>query len=559
MTKSTRRLSRWEGLTDSFALVATRLRSAWLVRWFGTRLPVAGITLRITIVNIAALRSRWAQIGAGRRQRGEPIGPNLTEPLLGMGGALAGMLASPINSMLLTAIMSNFVDGVWSRIGVALNWLSGGAPLSALLLAGGPLAALGLPAMAIGGRLSDEHDVLGAMAEVAAPLQRLWDQLTGSRSRVPNPLLRQLLVLADRLPVLLAQVLGLVAVVVTRIAPLGAPFRDAVVATVLAAQELIGAVVLVLDDTFVALSMLWTGPGSVPSVLGGVIVVVGRLFKTVGAVFREWWAGATATLTAGLPAARSAVAVWLKDVRTFVRAAVVEHPTVAWLRSFLGSATAFSAWRARTGSSSSSSPSSSPPGLMTRLLRATGMPGAPPPRPAPGPLPILLPIDAVPLAAGVARGLGLGASSDPFALDPAQRAALVRYRTRPSVFGGQWAELRRRAEEPEAVTRVMALADALQRVAPIVARGAGAGAGRHAAEFLPRLEAKLAELDAAVRPERVQHPTRALEEPREIRPVIRRLRVRTDAGEASRPAVEAFVQSLRRQLDLEPYAVAAGA
>lgn len=559
VTVKVKELSPWQGLTDRLTLVAARLRSAYLVGWFGTRLPVRGICLHVAFVNMHELRHRWLSIGAGRRAAPGRTGPNLTEPLLGMGGALAGMLAAPLNSALLTTMLASLIDNIWVQLGAVLNWLSGGFLLTAVMLMVPVATVAGLPALGLGGHAIEMHNLLGAVAELAAPLRRLWEQLTGPREEVANPLLRQLLVLGDRLAALMAQALGAVAVIVAWLLPLLPAHVDAVIYTMLASQELAGGISFVIHDTVAALALLWTGNSSIPAVLRAVVGILQRLFATLGERLGKWWVDARRVLTARLPTAGLALATWIAGATTFVRRVLVEHPTVMWFRSFLGSAETFAAWRKRTSPPPPPSPPSTPftlPGPVRGLLLDIGMPPAAPTLPSPGPLPSLVPLDVIPPLADVLRTSGL-AGPDPFALTPTQRAALERYRRPPSVFGGQWAELRRRAEAPEAVSPTMALADALGRIHPFVTRSANLVVPQHAGGFLPSLETKLVEIDAAVRRRPAPHPTALLPEPSEIRPVIGRLRVRRAAPEADRAVLEAFVSGLRRQLDLAPYTVPA--
>src|SRR5262249_8767780 len=155
---------------------------------------------------------RWAMIGRHRREQPGVLGPNLTEPLLGMSGALVGMLAAPLNSLLLVAVADKLVDSVFGKVLIMLAWLSGGSLVTALLVLGAPLLALGLVPGAIGGQESELFDVLGGLALLGRPLARLWAQLSG-REPVRNPLLAQIMALADRLAALLAQLLGAIAVV----------------------------------------------------------------------------------------------------------------------------------------------------------------------------------------------------------------------------------------------------------------------------------------------------------------------------------------------------------
>ena len=63
------KLRHWDEATERFALVVDRLRSAYLVHWFGTALPSVGVALRVGLANMHELRARWLAIGARRRRR----------------------------------------------------------------------------------------------------------------------------------------------------------------------------------------------------------------------------------------------------------------------------------------------------------------------------------------------------------------------------------------------------------------------------------------------------------------------------------------------------------
>ena len=82
LTRGVKKLDRWEGLTDTFALVARRLRGAFMVGWFGPGIPVQGLDVVVTVTNLSELYDRYLQVTSGNRGSGSR-GPNLTEPLLG--------------------------------------------------------------------------------------------------------------------------------------------------------------------------------------------------------------------------------------------------------------------------------------------------------------------------------------------------------------------------------------------------------------------------------------------------------------------------------------------
>jgi len=92
------------------------------VHWFGTALPSVGLALRVGLANMHELRARWMAIGAPDAGATPPVGPNLTEPLLGAGGTLAGIFASPLNGILLTTIIGSVVHTWWARTLAVVNF-----------------------------------------------------------------------------------------------------------------------------------------------------------------------------------------------------------------------------------------------------------------------------------------------------------------------------------------------------------------------------------------------------------------------------------------------------
>src|SRR5262245_55312770 len=224
LTKGVKKLERWEAATEAFSLVVDRLRSAYLVRWFGTALPSVGLALKVAFANMHELRARWIAIGAGRAGETPPIGPNLTEPLLGASGTLVGIFATPLNSVLLGLALGSLVDRWWVRVLAVANWLTAGllgtGALGLVGTVGGVGLLFALSAWAISGQPRELFDLLGAIAELVEPLQRFWRQVTGPREAVRNPLLREILVLGDRTAALTAFLLGAFAVLITRVGPL---------------------------------------------------------------------------------------------------------------------------------------------------------------------------------------------------------------------------------------------------------------------------------------------------------------------------------------------------
>jgi hypothetical protein len=550
-----RPLAPWQGLTERFELVVSRLRSAYLVRWFGAGIPTSGITVRATIVNSDELRTRWLGIGGDRNRRPGPPDQNLLEPLLGTTGLIAGALAAPLNAMLLAPLVWRLFDGALFKTAAVLNWLTFGGLFTALLPLGALAVALGLPLLANTADARSAYELLGALAALAVPLAAFWNQVTGPRALVRNPLLRAVLDLLDRVAAAAIQLVGVTAVLVVRVAPLLEPLVAGARATKDAALALIDMIRVSVVSTVDGVHGWWSGRSSPLAVLRGVVRLVTRLFDAVPRIVAATGTKMLSLLRFDVLVTGMALAGALSTVRGAVRSQTVEHPTVRWLRSFLQSIAALRAWRRRTTPPAAAP---SPPGLVgrtarslgTALLRRTGMPATVPQ--------LALPASLFPLLAPPGLSL-LDTSRLLTAGRPRPGGAPLAGRTPPSVFGGAWRELQRESESAESRVRAIAAADYLQRLAPLVEHRAGQLAGPPMASVLPLLDDALERLEHALRSDRSRrHPTRLLEAPREMRPVIGRLVVRAEAGAGARPRFEDFVVALRAELDRTPYPVPTG-
>ncbi len=563
-----RKLTRWEGLTDAFALVARRLRGAFLVRWFGTTLPIQGLDLQVAVVNLDALRARWAAVT--RAPSDEGGGPSLVAPLLGAAGTIAGALAFPLNGMVAAMMLGSLMRRWWQRLMAGLAWVSYGGLMTAALSVGVPLVALGLIASAVGGQAGDAADVLAAMAGLGLALHRLWAQLSG-REPVRNPLLRQLLTLGDRLAGLVAQLMGAIAVAVTRIVPLLRPATDAALSTILAVGEMVDALKLVVVDAVTAMRLLVEGPTGLPALAHSVIRamhrLVDRLADLVTATLREMLTIALGRIgpTVG------AVVRFALDAAGFVQQVILDQPFVRVLLALRGLTAQARAWYARpTPARAASGAVSRPPSpwvtsfpapATTRAwVRGLGMTPTVP-HLSVTPPPLFGPGAVDPVARAMRAGL-LPAPADPFALGHAQREALTRFRHPPSVLSGLRADLLQRHRSADATgavagDRTFALADLLAGVEPLLGRSAEGLMAAQVQSLPGRLVDVLEKIDSELRGRGPAHPTKDLPEPTEVRPVVGRLVVRTDAGGAPvQRRLERFVADLRRELDVRPYAVA---
>jgi hypothetical protein len=250
LDKGTRLLEHWNQLVEIEILLIGRARSAFLIHWFGRSLPLEGSSLRIAIQNLGALRQRYQDVRSAPPALSS--GPNLLEPLAGLGGTLIGILASPTGVLLLgTAIVprsGSFLKGLLLALAFILG--IGIVPLLAggVAIAGMPLGALSAIAMAQGGNemARDLYNLLGALAQMLETFRAFAQQLMGPRSGVRNPLVRQVLEIFDRLAVLVPHVIALVALIFTRIGPLLVPLA-------LQAQRLLGLV----DAVMAAIHFIW--------------------------------------------------------------------------------------------------------------------------------------------------------------------------------------------------------------------------------------------------------------------------------------------------------------
>src|SRR5215831_6834318 len=87
-----KQLEPWVHMVAVEEVLIERARSAFLVHWFGMRLPLKGLNVKVFIENLQELSDRY--LVASKSAKGEVTGLNLTEPLAGIIGQAAGMLVS---------------------------------------------------------------------------------------------------------------------------------------------------------------------------------------------------------------------------------------------------------------------------------------------------------------------------------------------------------------------------------------------------------------------------------------------------------------------------------
>ena len=89
---------RWNAVLRLEAVVMDRARGAFLVEWFGVRVPRLDSRLRVVISNIVALGEPYREARA--QSKGGQTGPNLLEQVVGMAGMAIGMFISPSGILL---------------------------------------------------------------------------------------------------------------------------------------------------------------------------------------------------------------------------------------------------------------------------------------------------------------------------------------------------------------------------------------------------------------------------------------------------------------------------
>lgn len=285
-------LSPWTDIVPLEATIVERARSAFLMHWFGSRLPFDGLALRAHIANVAELDAQF--LAAQRSVPHSQGGPNLTEPLLGFGGMLAGMMMSPAGALTGVSLLLRFsafslgvlaAALVWLAVPFLLGWGLIAAPAGTGILVGGGLLAAG-GGFALAAALGDRRevravfDLFGSLARFMNATVGFLGQLTGPRDEVRNPLLKRILLLGDGFAALMAQMLGAVALLVTRVGPV----TESVARTFVGLGQLAGSVMsalgVVVGGLMSRVDELTGGPLSVMAVVDRVIAVARRQLTT---------------------------------------------------------------------------------------------------------------------------------------------------------------------------------------------------------------------------------------------------------------------------------------
>ena len=246
------KLSPWVNLVEMEEKLIDRARSAFLVKWFGKALPLRSFYLKVAIENLGPLREQY--LAAKASAEPEVSGLNLTEPLAGALGQIAGMALSPTGVILLTAAV---VRKMKTWLAVLVSILGGIGALVAPGLGLGVGFGLVLPLGFLGGvflGFVNQKDtgalikLLGAAAALLDSTRIFLEQLLGPRAKVANPLLRQMLGVLDHVAGLAVQFVGFIAVVVVEIGPLLLPLALQLQPFKLLIKEVLDTLEFIWDD-----------------------------------------------------------------------------------------------------------------------------------------------------------------------------------------------------------------------------------------------------------------------------------------------------------------------
>lgn len=318
LARSARPFNDWIVLVELEDLLLERVRSAFLVHWFGPLLPLAGRTLSVSIANIGALRARYQMLRAGMRP--DQPGVNLTEPLAGLAGTFGGILSMPLYGIALGVIIAVKARGWLVKLLGALNAATLGAlfPGLAVLAFPGAIGGALLAGIFAPGQVRPAIDLLGAVAEMMEALRGFVEQLLGPREGVRNPLVRLILQIGDRLAALMAFAISVVALVFTRIGPLILPLTEQTIALIRLIESVVELIGVIWADFMTRLEGLFEGEHSLMSPLEPVLRIAGglgdrvlreldRLLKALEGALMGWISWAGIRLTDYLGAAKRAI------------------------------------------------------------------------------------------------------------------------------------------------------------------------------------------------------------------------------------------------------------
>lgn len=553
--KGVRRLAPWVDVGDRLALVGQRMRTAYIVRWFGTDVPARGSALRVSFANLREVLARATNVRS--RQSPTPVDAGMAgETAMGMVGTFAGWTFTPgVQFATSIAWVATGAWSWWKLLGI-LNIAALGGISSAIFLGLGVAAPVtAVFSTRVRGSAQGLAALYEGIVEVARPLQTFWSQLTGPRDQIRNPVLRAFMTAADRAAVLLPQLFGAVAFLLVRVAPALVPVSAAIVSLVLFATALTTGMIEAVHSLVDPLVRLFD-PATGASVLTLLVAKLVELFGTLGgALAQAFTDGAKAFGVVSGIAQRALVAGW-GQIDAVAHESILGHPLLKTDAVFavLGDVTgmflylflnlAFNVYLEALDAQL---------GGVTNFRKWIGRSTVPVSTPSPSdfpPFPKFHPPTLRPLSAIWTGAFDRsGTPPNPFELTPEADAAL-KYRP-PSVFGPAVAETAKRWKDSAGIrSAALRLLPALQAVLPMAVRP-------RVAAIAPLLGAEKQKAPPA-QPSGAPPPTAPVKSlpPTRLRPRVRNLYVEVPVA-VGRERAERWVASLREALDAAPLPVPA--
>jgi hypothetical protein len=339
-------LAPWTRIVPLESTIVARARSAFLVHWFGPRIPVDGLSLKGIIVNIDALGEQ-RQL-AERSLPKTSTGPNLFEPVMGLAGLVAGLALSPVGSVVGVITMLSVVDASLKTVLVAIGWIVAAvslvfgmivAPAGTTVLVTGAIAG-GVAALALFAGLSDRNDIrvvfnlFGALAGLLNAGDILLRQLLGGAAQARNPLLKRIMEMTTPIASFMAQLLGAVAVLVRRVGPV----LPSVASMLIALKALIDATFAALDEItkglLTRIDDARNGPMSLAAVVKRLVRVASQQVDLIRKAFKGQLTNIKDTLTLIRTKIETAFSTFLDDVIAFLRKIWKAHPLIQAIDAF---------------------------------------------------------------------------------------------------------------------------------------------------------------------------------------------------------------------------------
>jgi hypothetical protein len=548
-------LEPWSRLVRTEELLIDRARSAFLVRWFGKELPLNSFFVAVAIANIGDLRERYFAVSAAIAP--EATGPNLTTPLAGLVGEIAGIALSPTSAVLAIAVMLRNIP-YWAHVLVgALGWKVALLPLEPLVVPvlGPVLLPLGLfggIALAIQNpvELRAVYDMLGAAARLIIAAVDFLKLITGPREEIGNPLLRRVLSLLDALAGLFPYVLAFVAIVVTRIGPLIEPLVAQATALKALIDEVVATVKFIFDDISATVKRQLP---AIYDVVDFVLVQLEIFLPVLQIAFTQLFTDLAEMIGDLISKTSSKIKDWFAKARIAITDIVLSQPLSIKIKSALISfevaARALSSGASSPKSSTSALPADFPELKLTKpedFLRSMG--GAPPGG-----------LGAIGVLARIDIKYGGALFEDYLPFSAAARRAVAQARHPRSVFAMERQRLVSELGEPPALALAKLRADQLQ-LRDLLTTVVGRVLPPSMRVYLGSVLDTLRQLDMnlfQVKVAKSDYPVRDLPDNGLLKPVIHRLTIRAPNGRKS--DIDDFRIKLQGMLGKQSYpAVAEG-